>query len=124
VKLVVSGAHSLPFAQFYDEHPDANWVISALMRLEVIRAVHRGAPEVISDARDLLDAVSYVRIDDDVINAAMNVTDRMLRSLDAIHLATARLLGTEPNAMATYDSRLAVAASAVGMTIVDPRDRV
>jgi hypothetical protein len=44
------------------------------------------------DARDLLPAFDFVSIDDDIVKTAMNDPDRMLRSLDAIHLATARVL--------------------------------
>jgi predicted nucleic acid-binding protein len=52
----------------------------------------------------------------------MNEPDRMLRSLDAIHLATARIFGSELGALATYDDRLAAAARDAGITVIDPRD--
>ena len=52
----------------------------------------------------------------------MNEPDRMLRSRDAIHLATARVLGTDLEALATYDDRLASAAKDAGISVIDPRD--
>jgi predicted nucleic acid-binding protein len=55
-------------------------------------------------------------------DAAMNEPDRMLRSLDAIHLATARVLGPDLDGLATYDDRLAAAAKDAGIPVVDPRD--
>lgn len=122
IKLLVEQSHSLPFAQFYDDHADASWISSTLLRVELMRAVTRSLPLAISDARDLLLAFDYVNIDEQVIESAMNETDRVLRSLDAIHLATARVLGTDLEGVATYDDRLAGAAVRAGMSIVSPRD--
>jgi predicted nucleic acid-binding protein len=52
----------------------------------------------------------------------MNEPDRKLRSLDAIHLATARVLGPDLDAVITYDDRLALAAVEAGRAVVKPRD--
>jgi uncharacterized protein len=121
IKLLVEETHSKAFAAFYDAHPDAEWVSSALLRVEVTRAVARVRPVLLPDARDLLLAFSYIAIDDDIIEAAMNEPERMLRSLDAIHLATARLLGPDLDALATYDDRLTAAAKDAGLDTVSPR---
>lgn len=43
-----------------------------------------------------------------------------LRTLDAIHLATAMELGRELDAFVTYDTRLAVAARWVGLVVAAP----
>jgi hypothetical protein len=43
-----------------------------------------------------------------------------LRSLDAIHLATAQQLGEELGALITYDNRMATAAKRLGYRIVQP----
>lgn len=120
LKLLREETHSRVFAEFYDGHPTASWVSSALLRIEVMRAVHRAAPMLLPDARDLLTAFDYVAIDEDIVEAAMVEPDRALRSLDAIHLATARVLGTELTGMVTYDDRLAVAAAEAGMPVLAP----
>jgi len=57
-----------------------------------------------------------------VVRTAMVEPDRLLRSLDAIHLATARLLGPELTALVTYDERLAKAAVDAGVAVLAPRD--
>ena len=44
-----------------------------------------------------------------------------LRSLDAIHLATARELGDELNRLVTYDDRMVTAAKQLGYAIIQPR---
>jgi predicted nucleic acid-binding protein len=114
LKLLAEESHSLAFASFYDDSAGASWVSSALLRIEVIRAVSRVMPALLPDARALLLAFDYVSIDDEVVEAAMNEPDRMRRSLDAIHLATARVLGPDLDGLATYDDRLAAAAKGRG----------
>ncbi|MBN1174968.1 MAG: type II toxin-antitoxin system VapC family toxin [Micromonosporaceae bacterium] len=122
LKLLAEESHSRAFATFYDEHAQASWVSSALLRIEVIRAVTRVLPAALPEARDLLLAFHYVSIDDEVVDAAMNEPDRMLRSLDVIHLATARVLGSDLDGLATYDDRLVTAAKDAGIPVVTPRD--
>lgn len=122
IKLLAEEEHSLAFAAFYDGHSDAEWVSSALLRVELTRAVNRAAPALLPDARDLLLAFSYVAIDDDIIDGALNEPDRALRSLDAIHLATARILAADLNAVVAYDRRLVRAAADAGLPTVSPRD--
>jgi predicted nucleic acid-binding protein len=121
IKLLVEEIHSTAFAAFYDARVEAEWVSSALLRIEVIRTVARVKPVLLPDARDLLLAFSYIAIDDDIVEAAMNEPDRSLRSLDAVHLATARLLGPDLDAIVTYDDRLATAASDAGLATASPR---
>jgi uncharacterized protein len=122
IKLLVEESHSKAFAAFYDAHAEAEWVSSALLRIEVTRAVTRGLPALLPDARDLLLAFSYVTIDDDVVDGAMNEPDRGLHSLDAIHLATARVLADDLDAIVSYDDRLLKAATDAGLATVSPRD--
>ncbi|NMO53595.1 type II toxin-antitoxin system VapC family toxin [Actinoplanes sp. TBRC 11911] len=122
LKLLAEESHSRAFAEFYDVSTGASWASSTLLRIEVIRAVGRVMPAALPDARALLLAFDYVSIDDEVVDAAMNEPDRMRRSLDAIHLATARVLGPDLDGLATYDDRLAAAAKDAGISIVDPRD--
>lgn len=120
IKLLVEETHSTALAAFYDAHADAEWVSSALMRIEVTRAVARAMPALLPDARDLLLAFSSIAIDDHIVEGAMNDPDRSLRSLDAIHLATARLLTPELDALVAYDDRLIRAATDAGLVTVSP----
>jgi uncharacterized protein len=122
IKLLAEETHSKAFAAFYDSHADAEWVSSALLRIEVTRAVARAAPALLPDARDLLSAFSYIAIDDEIVEAAMDEPDRALRSLDAIHLATARIVGPDLDGLVTYDTRLTTAASGAGLVVVSPQD--
>ena len=120
IKLLVEETHSKAFAAFYDDHADAEWGSSALLRVELTRAVARAIPALLPDARDLLTAFSCVAIDDDIVEAAMSEPDRGLRSLDAIHLATARIFAPELDGLVTYHDRLIRAATGAGLVAVSP----
>ena len=122
IKLLVEETDSQAFAAFYDAHSDAEWVSSALLRIELTRTVARARPTLLPDARDLLLAFSCIAIDDDIVEGAMSEPDRGLRSLDAIHLATARILAPELDALVTYDDRLLKAATDAGLVTASPRD--
>ena len=119
-KLLAAEEHAEAFLAFYREHRSDSWISSDLLRIEVSRAVTRNWPALIPDAQRLLDAFQYVQIDEDVVRSAIVEPDRLLRSLDAIHLATARILGPELTALLTYDDRLAKAAADAGISVLAP----
>jgi predicted nucleic acid-binding protein len=54
-----------------------------------------------------------------LLDAAANLSVP-LRSLDAIHLASALRLGTDLRAFVAYDERLLFAAEQVGLAVVAP----
>jgi uncharacterized protein len=83
--------------------------------------VTRAKPALLQDARDLLLAFSFIAIDDDIVVGAMNEPDRALRSRDAIHLATVRILSGDLDAVVSYDDRLLKAAQDAGLPTASPR---
>ena len=98
---------------------------SLLAEVEVSRALRRRL-DIDVDYVDIRDAVDEAfgdlvihPIDAEVIRTARIIDPPVLRSLDAIHLATAVLIGAE--AIVTYDVRLADAAAAVGLVAIAPR---
>jgi uncharacterized protein len=50
----------------------------------------------------------------------MSEPDRGLRSVDAIHLATARILAPELEALVAHDDHLVKAATDAGLAVVSP----
>jgi hypothetical protein len=70
IRLLAEESHSRDFAAFYDAHADTEWVSSALLRIEVARAVTRAMPALLPDARDLLSAFSCIAIDSDIVKAS------------------------------------------------------
>jgi len=122
LKLLREENHSKAFAAFYDSHATASWVSSSLLRIEVMRAISRVMPALLPEARELLLVFDYVAIDEEIVDAAMHEPARSLRTLDTIHLATARVLGEDLDALVTYDDRMTAAATEAGFTVVSPRD--
>src|SRR4051794_28682180 len=114
--------HSKALTAFCESNASASRVTSSLLRVEVMRTVTRVIPALIPDARDLLTIFDYITMDDEVVDAAMIEPDRGLRSLDAIHLTTARILGVELDALVTYDDRLISAAGDAGLRVESPQD--
>ena len=92
VKLVVAEPETPALLQFLAEWPHR--VSSALARVEVLRAVKRtrAGPAVRRRASRVLARVALIRIDDSVLAGAARVAPPELRTLDAIHLATAQSL--------------------------------
>lgn len=97
-----------------------DWASSALLRTELPRALVRVEPSVVPRAVDLLAQVSLLIIDTHVLDTAARLSPPSLRSLDAIHLASALELRDELTAFVAYDDRLLAAASALGMPVASP----
>jgi uncharacterized protein len=95
-------------------------VTSALARTEVARALLSLGPDAVQRGHDVLTRVDLVRINDRVLDAAGGLLPVELRSLDAIHLATAQRLGVDLARIVTYDDRMAEAANHLGMTVARP----
>ncbi len=95
-------------------------VSSALARTEVTRALLPAGAEALARGRLALTPIDLLRVSDRVLTAAGLLEPTDLRSLDAIHLATALQLGTDLGRMITYDSRMNDAARSLGLKVVAP----
>jgi len=97
-------------------------VSAVLLRTEALRAAVRAtlSPKRMLVVRALLDSLSYVTADQALSDEAGILRPPELRSLDSIHLATARAMGTNLLALVTYDVRLADAAAWYGMPVASP----
>jgi predicted nucleic acid-binding protein len=95
-------------------------VASALAQTEVARALMEDGPVAVRRGWDVLQTVNLIRVNDRVLALAGELLPVELRSLDAIHLATARLLGKEFGQLVTYDERMARSARMLGMRVASP----
>jgi uncharacterized protein len=93
---------------------------SALAQTEVARALMADGPIAVRRGWEVLQAVNLIRINDQVLALAGELRPVELRSLDAIHLATARLLGKDFGRVVTYDERMANAARLLGLRVASP----
>lgn len=96
-------------------------VSSSLVMTEAVRAARREDPDLVPFAESTVDSLSMlVDVDRPLLREAALVGSPTLRSLDAIHLATAQQLRPDVVGLITYDLRLEEAASASGMTVASP----
>lgn len=96
------------------------YVSSALLAVEAIRACGRYGSEYATQARWWLEGLALLPLDEAVLDLATSLEPVGLRSLDALHLATALSICEEVGVVITYDHRLAAAADAVGLRVLQP----
>jgi predicted nucleic acid-binding protein len=105
------------------QRAERSLVSSALVEVEVPHALRRHAPEALTTVPTALERLYRIEIDQTVRATAAAYDNTGLRSLDAIHLATAQILGyTSDEALdfVTYDRRLLDAAEGAGLTTASP----
>ena len=119
VKLVVAEPESSALRRAVVRWPQR--ASSTLLRTETIRALRRsGNTGQIPAARRLLRGVSMVRVDEPLLDRAADLEPAELRTLDAIHLASALEIGQDLAVMIAYDIRLKAAAHAYGLVVESP----
>jgi len=118
VKLVVREAESAALIRYLRRRRPL--VSSALARTEVARSLLPLGVAAGQRAEDVLARIELIRLNDRVLTTAGAILPPDVRSLDAIHLATAKLLGPELKRLVTYDARMASAARALGLVVVAP----
>jgi predicted nucleic acid-binding protein len=121
VKLVQPEVETRALRDFLRTHRSDGRVTSALARVEVVRVMLAGGLPAIERARVVLTGFDLLDLDVELLDRAATISPgTLLRSLDAIHLATAQSIGVELRALVTYDQRLAQAATALGMPVAAP----
>ena len=93
---------------------------SVLLRVEAERACGRHGEEWVARARQGLGGYALLQLDDAVLRAAAALQPATLRTLDALHLATALSIGRRLGVLFSYDDRLCDAASAAGVAVERP----
>jgi predicted nucleic acid-binding protein len=119
LKLVVAEPETERLELWMAERAGIPRVSSRLLRIEMLRAVTRNAPHRMSRVHVVLSAIALLSMDD-VAPTAEVIGDRTLRSLDAIHLATAHEIRTDLSAFVCYDKRLSDSAQALGLPVEAP----
>lgn len=120
VKLVVREPGSAALRRALAGH--GRFAASRLMAAEAARAIRRtGNGAAMERLPAVLRGVALVEVDAELLRAAAVLDPPELRTLDAIHLATALALGGDLAALYTYDDRLADAALAIGLPVASPR---
>jgi hypothetical protein len=133
VKLIRTDGKSAALGAFIDAQPGTRWFASELARAELARALRRvnhddagtlidpGQLQAELDYADrLCENLDLVPVSSRVLADAAALRQPFLRTLDAIHLATAAAAGPGLTALVTYDKRLAGAAAESGLPVAAP----
>ena len=120
MKLVRQEDETAALGEWLDLRAEQPVVTSELGRVEVLRAALRVGDQVVAEARALLGDLDLVPLDRAVQDIACDIGDPLLRTLDALHLASALLLGDGLTTFVSYDHRLADAAHAAGLHVTTP----
>jgi uncharacterized protein len=123
LKLVRRESESRVLVGWLNAQPEQRLVASVLVEVEVPRALRRSQPGLLDAVAATLARIDRIELDAAIRATAAAYVDPRLRSVDAIHLATADQLvasGKNLSAFITYDTRLADAARASALTVVAP----
>ena len=121
VKLVRREPASDELVDWLNEQADRIFVSSALIEVELPRALRRCEPALLAEVPAVLAQVAVYDVDETVRTAAAAYQDPLIRSLDAVHLATAdAILGDDLTAFVSYDRRLLATAETIGLPVASP----
>ena len=124
MKLVRPEAHSSDLSRWFSTRLGTPVLSSVLIEVELVRATRRSAPDRIAEAAEVLLGIGVVTLSPSVIARAAGYSDPDLRSLDAIHLATAEhvvsVTHQDLEAFVAYDDRLLAAARDAGLPVASP----
>jgi predicted nucleic acid-binding protein len=120
-KLFIAETETGDLQRWLTSQSEPRLVSSALLAVELLRLMRLVDQAAVGSAeRFLIDDVDIVEILPPVLADAAVVEPVRLRTLDAIHLATARDLGPTVDVVLTYDRLLAEAARSAGLVVAAP----
>lgn len=117
-KLALPEMESEVLARWVNQHSETALVTSALTQIELSRAAMRAG--LAPGDLDALSQFAFLPIDSRVVAIASQLAPPTLRSLDAIHLASATVLREDLTQFVTYDHRQAHAATELGLPVIAP----
>ncbi len=120
LKLLFEEDESVALERWLAAREETPAVSSELARIEVIRATRRLNADALPEARALLDELNLIPLSTSLVHEATEVGDLMLRSLDAVHLASALSIRADLSAFVAYDIRLGDAAASAGLKSIRP----
>jgi predicted nucleic acid-binding protein len=119
LKLLFEEAESAALAPWLSEQTGTPMVTSELAKVEVVRAARRLDADVVPTARVLMSQLDLIPLNSGLLNAA-DVGEPLLRTLGAIHLASALSIQADLTAFVAYDIQLVAAAKAAVITSIRP----
>lgn len=119
LKLVARERHSGPMRRWAEAN-DGSLISSDLTRTEALRTARRHSQNGLAETRIRLEVLTTLSMTAEVFDRAAELDPQILRTLDALHLASALTLGEELEGIVTYDRRMAEAAALHGVRVISP----
>ena len=119
-KLVIEEPESAALRDFLASRGERSRITSALARAELLRTAQRRGEPAVSKARDVLETIAELTLTRALLDRAGALAPEELRTLDAIHLASALELGGDLQHVVAYDRRLLEAARRIGVPALAP----
>lgn len=120
LKLLFQESESDALADWLGAQESVGTVSSELARVEILRACRRLDPATVPVAQSLLSQLDLIPLTRPVVEQAAHVGAPSLRSLDALHLASALSLAADLTSFVAYDHRLLSAAAEAGLEPLSP----
>ena len=117
LKLLIVERESVDLTDFIDFTLKS----SVLTRVEIIRVLHKIAPEKIAQAQVILAGIDLTPLNPAILSAAENFGPAItLKSLDALDVASVLFLGAAVEGLITYDKAMIMNAKELGIKVVSP----
>ncbi|HYU85012.1 MAG TPA: type II toxin-antitoxin system VapC family toxin [Kribbellaceae bacterium] len=120
VKLIIKEAETAALRSWLAARTELPRISSDLVLVEVPRAIMRSTPTALLAAHHLVARVQKVTLTPSLLTAAAALQPPALRSLDAVHLASALAVRADLTAFVAYDDRLHDAALSAGLPTEQP----
>lgn len=114
VKLSNLESHSQSLIDYLEQDVEA--FTSVIAEIEVVRALRRAG----AVREHAIKGFYLLAVDEDVRREAVELSPAALRSIDALHVATALMVADRDLEFVTYDDRQADAARQAGLKVVQP----
>ena len=118
IKLVIDEPETDPLREELAQWQ--NYLASELVVIELFRSVRKFDIQLLEIASNIATGLSLSPITRQITALASTIEPVHLRSLEAIHLATALMYSKHLDAFITYDRRLCEAAKSVGIKVLSP----
>lgn len=124
-KLLLPETESEEFRNFFEDVRTRRMLFtSRLSETELSRMAHRSKTDLLAATRRLLSSISLANVDNFTLKQAGDLLPNgSLRTLDAIHIATAMRVSSL-EAIITYDHRMTQSAQALGIPTLSPGSSV
>jgi uncharacterized protein len=120
VKLAHAEPESPALRRWLDERAETAWISSVLTEIESFRALARYTPGAVSRLSAVFDQIDLIDLDPRIRILAWTAKPVTVRSLEAIHSATALHSRAGLTSFVTYHKRLLGAARAAGLPADSP----